>query len=773
MENLRKKQYFFKISAILLVFDLIILISLSIAFYYTSADRIKDSIETENTNTLKQLEYYYEYNRQIVAGICLNIFNNATTQQILYSQETDYIDIYLHMQELQNMNYSMYAAIDSVVIYNAVQDTFYSSSLKNPYDGSELRQFMEKNPEIPILQPVLRTVAYQDNRNTPVSELVFSYFIYENRISGTVPSYVMVNQGAGWLMDMLHNYQKTKEDSSFIYYCNQAGTIYPLHNALPQENHQQVLDTFWISSDVERDTLFCLKQIDLDGKIYLLSGVQVGVDEDWIILLQDYDIIFGALKQLRDSLICVAIVSGVVSVLLLLFVSARLYKPVGKLVFSLQEDIRDQSLTEREDEFEWIAKQFVKIENKNKKLSSENQNFLSMTFQYLLMRYVTYHDTKSIQAFYQNFPSHWLVVGKPKSMQLYIVQLNNFGDNIYFGPADNGTLLYAIENLLCDLLPNHPMCSFFTYSDTELCVILGCNRDDEASALDACFVECKKIVREHLSITLTIASSCSQSTQHDLNKMWLQAREFLSYRYLRGSQDILNAKLCIETHRNFHSHYPISLDEELCTSLKNMDASAVEVVLIKIYHVLQTYHYRAANICVMSMLVQINQVLNALIEKGQLPDTTDTSSLYAIALKTDFLGDLFSSVQQYLKNLLMGQKELESVTQAPSLSDAVAAFVQEHYEDNQLSLSMISDNLHQASRSISKEFKQDKNMTINEYITVTRMSVAAHLLRHTDLSINEIVSKIGMDNTNYFYKLFKKTYHCTPREFAERAVGEA
>ena len=115
--------------------------------------------------------------------------------------------------------------------------------------------------------------------------------------------------------------------------------------------------------------------------------------------------------------------------------------------------------------------------------------------------------------------------------------------------------------------------------------------------------------------------------------------------------------------------------------------------------------------------------------------------------------------------VLQDQKATESVELETSLSDAVMDYVQENYADRDLSLQTIAEQFQQPSRNVSKEFKEATGMTINEYITKTRMSVAAHLLRYTDLFVNEIVSKIGLENSNYFYKLFKKTYQCTPREF--------
>ena len=67
-----------------------------------------------------------------------------------------------------------------------------------------------------------------------------------------------------------------------------------------------------------------------------------------------------------------------------------------------------------------------------------------------------------------------------------------------------------------------------------------------------------------------------------------------------------------------------------------------------------------------------------------------------------------------------------------------------------------------------KKFKQCTGISLNEYILDIRMKQAAELLLHSKLPVNKISDNIGIENENYFYRLFKKVYGCTPREFSNR-----
>ena len=46
------------------------------------------------------------------------------------------------------------------------------------------------------------------------------------------------------------------------------------------------------------------------------------------------------------------------------------------------------------------------------------------------------------------------------------------------------------------------------------------------------------------------------------------------------------------------------------------------------------------------------------------------------------------------------------------------------------------------------------------------MTEGAFLLANSDLTINEIIYKVGCNNVNFFYKKFKSFYAMTPKEYS-------
>lgn len=67
---------------------------------------------------------------------------------------------------------------------------------------------------------------------------------------------------------------------------------------------------------------------------------------------------------------------------------------------------------------------------------------------------------------------------------------------------------------------------------------------------------------------------------------------------------------------------------------------------------------------------------------------------------------------------------------------------------------------------LSKKFKEDKNLALNDYIIMAKILRAAALLsvRH-DLTTDDVARMFGYANTPYFNRIFKRKIGTTPGRF--------
>ncbi len=125
-------------------------------------------------------------------------------------------------------------------------------------------------------------------------------------------------------------------------------------------------------------------------------------------------------------------------------------------------------------------------------------------------------------------------------------------------------------------------------------------------------------------------------------------------------------------------------------------------------------------------------------------------------------------VQQYICDMLgkaLEMREKESKSQYRDLVAQAVAYMDEHYMDENISLTEVAGYTNVSANYFSAVFSQEMQQTFVEYITGKRMEKAKELLRETDKRSSEIAAEVGYKDSHYFSFVFKKTQGCSPRAY--------
>jgi AraC-like DNA-binding protein len=79
-----------------------------------------------------------------------------------------------------------------------------------------------------------------------------------------------------------------------------------------------------------------------------------------------------------------------------------------------------------------------------------------------------------------------------------------------------------------------------------------------------------------------------------------------------------------------------------------------------------------------------------------------------------------------------------------------------------LHLEQFAEELHLNKYKLIKDFRAYYGLPPIEYLIKRRIQEACRLLQETDKSVTAIGTEVGMDNTPYFIRTFKKKVGCTP-----------
>lgn len=95
-------------------------------------------------------------------------------------------------------------------------------------------------------------------------------------------------------------------------------------------------------------------------------------------------------------------------------------------------------------------------------------------------------------------------------------------------------------------------------------------------------------------------------------------------------------------------------------------------------------------------------------------------------------------------------------------------FIHKNINKEALSVKEISEYVHLSFSYACTLFKEDTGKTLNQYITECRMGIAVQMLENSQYTIEEIASRVGYSDGNYFGKVFKKINGLSPSEYREK-----
>ena len=96
----------------------------------------------------------------------------------------------------------------------------------------------------------------------------------------------------------------------------------------------------------------------------------------------------------------------------------------------------------------------------------------------------------------------------------------------------------------------------------------------------------------------------------------------------------------------------------------------------------------------------------------------------------------------------------------------IMEYIRSHYS-GRISLRDIALSVGLSESYVSRIFKSGTGLNIVTYINDFRLDEAARLLRQTSLPIKMIADRVGIENYNRFFSLFRERKGCTPRAYRE------
>lgn len=136
---------------------------------------------------------------------------------------------------------------------------------------------------------------------------------------------------------------------------------------------------------------------------------------------------------------------------------------------------------------------------------------------------------------------------------------------------------------------------------------------------------------------------------------------------------------------------------------------------------------------------------------------------YDLVLNTQLMYILSLILQRYEDTIDLPQKPFHG---NKTLLDIVS-YVEEHFKT--ISLQEVATHFNYSPSYVSRLIKKETGISFKEITLNIKFDRARGLLETTNKSIEEIASLVGFENSENFYRLFKKTFSMTPGQYRKQS----
>ena len=144
-------------------------------------------------------------------------------------------------------------------------------------------------------------------------------------------------------------------------------------------------------------------------------------------------------------------------------------------------------------------------------------------------------------------------------------------------------------------------------------------------------------------------------------------------------------------------------------------------------------------------------------------------------------GELEGSIQRLLHlhpSVPASTRELEDNLIPLKIKDEISnryvqsaiAYIEEHFADPDFSIGALAESMGVSEGHISRLFKAETDLSINNYLTKYRIKKAMDYLKDVQVKVYEVAEKVGYSDIAYFSNTFKKLVGKTPSDYQTKGL---
>lgn len=770
----RSRKY---LQRILLSISLLITLSLSLTswtLYRYSESIVRGTQYDANMKVLSQVNYNIGLLGKMIDTQAYNLFVDNDVVSLLYGGGMDRFELANKQFKLDKwVNSNTF--IHSVILYNARMDRFYAGgNLDIQYEQelqAQIKGYLADAGRVTKaeLLPMRMNTASQQELD------VFTYVMYESTPGYKPGSGVMlINVKPEWVFDNIRRLNDIgTEQAGELFIVGREGHAFT-ENLKPRELDGKLRSSIEAHRQ-ESGMKPGLFSLELEGRKQLVSYMPTDVFGWTLVNMQPYEVIFGALNRWKTTTLVLTGCFFLVSLVLSVVVSHRLYGPIRKLVGQIKVSGGEQGEEAHagKDDLSLLTETYRRILDMKDTAAppSAPASDLNLVKNYNLRRLLADGSSIPRKELEEQIQEHGMRLNPDSPMLCCILSIDHYRQFEQSATkAEKRLYAFAVMNIAEEVISRHFLCeSVDMRSGHFVLIISGFEPEGVQERLTASMKEIVSVVESYYRISLSAAVGPDFRNYEEMHRNYELTQKVLDYRIVYGARSVITYETVKARMENRDFQLPPELEKKLAESLKSGNAAMFEDALHRMLQHMEKLHPDIIFHAVLLLLKTIRQAVTEMNLNKLTPVTVDWNQLQMQVMEKETLGAMAEELLALFREIGQRREDGDSGKNR-ILFDTIKEFIEDHYQDPNLSLQGIASMLKMSSAHVGKLFKQSEQMSVAEYITEIRLAHTVRLLESTDKSVSEVMERVGFMNRSNFYKLFKNKFGVTPNEYRLKKV---
>ncbi len=273
-------------------------------------------------------------------------------------------------------------------------------------------------------------------------------------------------------------------------------------------------------------------------------------------------------------------------------------------------------------------------------------------------------------------------------------------------------------------------------------------------------------IKKYLNVSACFSAS---KVCHDISKLSQAYREadlMLKDKFYKGKNSIFIEDAAKKSKDGFLC-LDIRDERDLTSALRELDCEKVKQLIDGIFD--RILNNRLGSKSTQMICAELINIVNKVTKETGLEISqiyTNEEIPYNMMQKYETIVDIKEWIMGLYEKLISILRKMKLGDKYSEITKKVIEYVNKNFKKD-ISQSEIAEFLGVSNSYISRIFKEDCGIGFVEYLNRIRVENAKNLIENGELKFKEIVAKVGFNNYNYFFRVFKEVVGMTPLEYEQ------